>query len=133
MNIILEDMMNKEIIFKEESYQIIGICMEIHRILGKGYLEIVYKDALEYELKKIGIPFDREKKFLIKYKDIFLSHTYNADFIVYESIILEIKCCSRIIDEHIKVTLNYLSVSNLKLGIIINFGEDSLKYKRLIL
>ena len=52
--------MNKEIIFKEESYQIIGICMEIHRILGKGYLEIVYKDALEYELKKIGIPFDRE-------------------------------------------------------------------------
>lgn len=121
------------LVYKEESYTIIGICMEIHRILGKGYLEIVYKDALEYELKKIGIPFDREKKFLIKYKDIFLSHSYNADFIVYENIILEIKCCSRIIDEHIKVTLNYLSVSNLKLGIIINFGEDSLKYKRLIL
>ncbi len=56
--------MHHEIIYKEESFQIVGICMEIHRILGKGYLEVVYKDALEYELKKLNIPFDREKKFL---------------------------------------------------------------------
>lgn len=125
--------MHTEIIYKEESFRVIGICMEIHRILGKGFLEIVYKDALEYELNRLNIPFDREKKFLIKYKDIILRHKYNADFIVYGKIILEIKCCSSIIDEHIKQTLYYLSVSNLKLGIIINFGEDSLKYKRLVL
>ena len=125
--------MDKEIIYKDESYHIIGICIKIHRILGKGYLEVVYKDALEYELKKVNIPYCREKKFKIKYKDITLDHTYNPDFVVYDKIILEIKCCSRIIDEHIKVTLNYLSVSNLKLGIVINFGEDSLKSKRLVL
>jgi len=103
--------------------------MEIHRILGKGFLEIVYKDALEFELKRNNIPFQREKEFLIKYKDIILPHKYSADFIAYEKIILEIKCKKGIIEEHTKQTLNYLSVSNIKLGIIINFGEDSLKYK----
>lgn len=122
-----------DIIYKEESYRIIGICMEIHRILGRGFLEIVYKDALEYELKKNNIPFEREKEFLIEYKDIILPHKYNADFIVYNKIILEIKSKKGIIEEHTKQTLNYLSVSNIKLGIIINFGEESLKYKRIVL
>jgi GxxExxY protein len=84
--------MNDEIIYKEESYKIIGICMEIHKILGKGFLEIVYKDALEIELKRNSIPFEREKPFLIKYKEIILPHKYHADFIVYDKIILEIKC-----------------------------------------
>ena len=125
--------MGDEFVYNDKSYRLIGICKEIQRILGKGYLESVYKDALEYELKLLKIPYEREKKFFIKYKDIFLKHFYNSDFIVYDKIILEIKCCSGIVNGHIKQTLNYLAVSKLKLGLIINFGEDSLKTKRIVL
>jgi GxxExxY protein len=125
--------MEGKILYREESYKLTGICMEIHRILGKGYLESVYKDALEYELKLCEIPYVREKKFNIKYKDIILKHSYFADFIVFDKIILEIKCCNGIVNEHIKQTLNYLAVSKLNLGLIINFGEDSLKSKRIVL
>lgn len=95
--------MSEEIIYKDESYKIIGICMEIHRILGKGFLEIVYKDALEFELKKNYIPFQREKEFLIKYKDIILPHKFSADFIAYDKIILEIKCKKGVIQEYSRI------------------------------
>ncbi|MEO8665275.1 MAG: GxxExxY protein [Ignavibacteria bacterium] len=122
-----------EIILKEESYKIIGICMEVHNKLGTGFLESVYKDAIEYEFFKSDIFFIREKAYKIKYKEIMLKHKFFADFVVFNKIILEVKCCTDIIDEHIKQTVNYLSVSNLKLGIIVNFGEGSLKYKRILL
>ena len=121
-----------ELIYKEDFYKIIGICMEVHRNLGRGFLEIVYKDALEYEFNKNNIPFEREKRYEIPYKEIILQHKYNADFVVFDKIILEVKTVNGIIDEFIKQTLNYLSVSKNKLGIIVNFGEDSLKYKRLV-
>ena len=122
-----------ELIYKEEFYKIIGICMEVHRLLGRGFLEIIYKDALEYECKKNNIPFQREKEYKIPYKEIILQHMYYADFLLFDKIILEVKAINGIIDEFIKQTLNYLSASNNKLGIIVNFGEDSLKYKRLVL
>ncbi|MCH7722096.1 MAG: GxxExxY protein [Bacteroidetes bacterium] len=122
-----------ELIYKEEFYKIIGICMEVHRLLGRGFLEIIYKDALEYECKKNNIPFQREKEYKIPYKEIILQHMYYADFVLFDKIILEVKAINGIIDEFIKQTLNYLSASNNKLGIIVNFGEDSLKYKRLVL
>ncbi len=121
-----------ELIYKEEFYKIIGICMEVHRQLGRGFLEIIYKDALEYEFRKNNIPYEREKGYEIPYKEIILQHKYYADFVVFDKIILEIKAVNGIIDEFIKQTLNYLSASNNKLGIIVNFGEDSLKYKRLV-
>lgn len=70
---------------KEETHTIIGICMEVHRILGKGLLEIVYKDALEYEFKTKAIAFEREKEYSIQYKDITLPHKFFADFIVFNS------------------------------------------------
>lgn len=124
--------MNSEILYEQESFRIIGICMEIYRILGKGFLEAVYKDALEYELKTSQIPFQRETQFLIKYKEIILKHRFCADFVLYEKILLEIKCGNNIIDQHVSKTLNYLKASELRLGMIINFGEDSLKFKRLI-
>ncbi len=72
-----------DIYLKEESYKIIGICMEVHKILGKGHSEFVYKDALEYEFKLNSIPFEREKMYEIEYKDIFLPRKYVADFVVY--------------------------------------------------
>jgi len=122
-----------ELIYKDECFRIVGICMEIHKMLGRGFSENVYKDALEYEFKGSSIPYQREKEYAINYKNTVLPHKFYADFVVYDKIILEIKCGQNIIDEHVKQTLNYLAVSKCLLGIIVNFGEDSLKYKRLVL
>ncbi len=121
-----------ELYKKEEYYTIIGICMEVHRILGGGLLEIVYKDALEYEFRKNNIPFEREKEFEIKYKDVVLEHKFYADFIVFGEIILEVKTAKVIGDEHIAQTLNYINLSWNKLGIIVNFKNRSLEHKRVI-
>lgn len=120
------------LIYGEDVYEIIGVCMEIHRILGKGFNEIVYKDAMEYEFKLKGWNYSREKKFEIPYKDIMLDHSYNADFIYKNKIILEVKAQQGVIQDHFQQTINYLAASKLKLGLIINFGEDSLKFKRVI-
>jgi GxxExxY protein len=122
-----------DILYKVESYEIIGICMEVHRILGKGLLESVYKEAIEYELKKRNIQYIKEQKFKIEYKDIILEHHFFADFVIDNKIILEIKAIESLQDIHVKQTLNYLAISKLKLGLLINFGEDSLKYKRIVL
>jgi GxxExxY protein len=125
--------MEEKIIYKEESFLIIGFCMEVHKILGKGFNEIIYKDAIEYEFKHNDIPFDREKEFDIVYKGITLPRKYNADFVVYDKIILEIKAIESITNSNIRQTLNYLAVSKYKLGLLVNFGEDSLVYKRIVL
>ena len=122
-----------EIIYKDESFKIIGLCMEVHNNLGKGFLEIVYKDALEYEFRKNNIPFEREKEYIVNYKDIILPHKFYADFVVFDKIILEVKGMSGIAEEFIAQTINYLKVSGLKLGLIVNFGELSLQYKRVVL
>lgn len=122
-----------DIIYKEESFKIIGLCMEVHNNLGKGFLQIVYKDALEYEFRKNNIPFEREKEYDVNYKEIILPHKYYADLVVFDKIILEVKGMTGIADEHIAQTLNYLKVSGCKLGLIVNFGELSLQYKRVVL
>ncbi len=122
-----------EIIYKEESFRIIGLCMEVHNNLGKGFLEIVYKDAIEYEFRKNNIPFEREKEYEVNYKDIILLHKFYADFVLFDKIILEVKGMAGIAEEHIAQTLNYLKVSGCKLGLIVNFGELSLQYKRVVL
>lgn len=124
--------MNK-LIYQEEGYKIIGLCMEVHRELGRGLLEAVYKDALEYEFKHNHIPFEREKAYPVKYKDIILPHEFFADFVVYGNIILEVKARSKIVDEFIKQTLNYMAIAKCPLGLLVNFGEPSLTYKRLVL
>ncbi len=122
-----------ELYLKKEAYSIIGICMEVHKILGKGHSEKVYGDALEYEFRKNNIPYSREFKFNIEYKEIVLPTYYFADFLVFDEIILEIKAIQELSKSEIKQTLNYLAASKNKLGILVNFGEDSLKYKRIIL
>lgn len=122
-----------ELYLKEETYKIIGICMEVHKILGKGHSEIIYGDALEYEFNKNKIPYNREMKFNISYKEIILPHFYYSDFVVFDEIILEIKAISELTNSEIKQTLNYLAASKNKLGLLVNFGEDSLKYRRIIL
>lgn len=122
-----------ELIFKNEFYKVIGICMEVHRNLGRGLLEIVYKDALEYEINLNNIPFAREKENEIKYKNIILSHKFYADFVVYENIILEIKAVNSFAEDFTKQVLNYMAIAKSKLGILVNFGEASLRYKRFVL
>ncbi|MES2003932.1 MAG: GxxExxY protein [Bacteroidota bacterium] len=118
---------------QEDTYQIIGIGMSIHRILGKGFLEIVYKDAFEYELKARRIQYERERQFEVAYKDIILPHKFYADFVIENKLILEIKSKSGIIDEHYAQVLNYLAVSKLQVGLILNFHDKSLQYKRVVL
>ncbi|MEO5943808.1 MAG: GxxExxY protein [Ferruginibacter sp.] len=122
-----------EILFKEESYKIIGLCMKIHSVLGLGLKEINYKDAMEIEFLEENISYEREKRFVVKYKNKILRNPYVADFIIDDSIILEIKSSVAIIDAHVAQAISYLSVSGLKLALIINFGEKSLTYKRVIL
>jgi GxxExxY protein len=122
-----------DLYLKEEAYKIIGICMEVHTILGKGHSEIIYGDALEYEFKKNKIPYNREMKFNITYKEIILPHHYFSDFLIFDQIILEIKAIQQLSSSEIKQTLNYLAASKNKLGLLVNFGEDSLRYKRIIL
>jgi len=121
-----------DILFKEESYKIIGACFEVHNILGHGFKEAVYKDALEFELSKLNIPFAKEKPYSITYKEQKLKHYFIADFVVYDTIILEIKTGGYIGDPYIKQTLNYLKASGLRLGMVINFGAPKLEYQRVI-
>jgi len=88
---------------------------------------------VEYEFKRKEYPYEREKEFPIHYKEIMLPHKFYADFVVFEKIILEIKSCSGITDEFIAQTLNYLAASKLRVGLIVNFGMNSLEYKRVVL
>ena len=119
--------------YKDESYEIIGKCMEVHNNLGAGFLEIVYKDALEYDFLKANIPYEREKKYEVNYKGKILPHKFYADFVIYDKIILEVKGTKAIADEFIAQALNYLKVSNNKLALVVNFGELKLNYKRIVL
>lgn len=125
--------MTHELIYKEEAYQIIGNCMEVHNELGGGFLEVVYKDALEYEFKNSGLAYCRQKEYEVQYKDIVLPHKFYADFVVFEKIILEVKSVSQISDEHLARTINYLKVSNNKLALLVNFNKASLEFKRIVL
>jgi GxxExxY protein len=121
------------IIHKEESYQIIGICMEVHNNLGAGFSEIVYKDALELEFKNAKIEYSREKEYAVNYKGIILSHKFYADFVIFDKIILEVKGKNKIADEDIAQCINYLKVSENNLALLVNFGEPKLNYKRIVL
>ena len=117
----------------EETYKIIGICMEVHRTLGPGLLEVIYKDALEIEFKENNIVFEREKEFIIDYKGKILPHKFYADFIVNEDIILEVKAVKEFSKEHMAQVLNYLKLANSEIGLLVNFQTKSLEYKRFAL
>ncbi|MBT3209226.1 MAG: GxxExxY protein [Bacteroidetes bacterium] len=122
----------EKLIYKEEAYKIIGCAIEVHKELGCGFLEAVYQEALEIEFYKKQIPFVREKRLLINYKGIQLKKEYIADFICYNQIIVEIKALTTLKPEHQSQVLNYLKATGNKLGLLINFGSQSLQYKRMI-
>jgi GxxExxY protein len=123
---------SNKIIFKNESYQIVGKCYDVFNHLGPGFLEILYKDALEYEFGKAGIKFERERKYCVKYKNIILPHHFYADFVVDDKIILEVKSVSSMPDEFIARCINYLKVSGNRLALLVNFGQVELKYMRIV-
>jgi GxxExxY protein len=121
------------IIYKEESYSIVGCMFDVYNQLGSGFSEIVYKDAIEYEFKLRSIPFEREKQYSVKYKDIILPHKFYADFVVMDKIILEIKSIEVLNDKHLAQSINYLKVSNCKLALLVNFHKDFLDHQRIVL
>ena len=122
-----------ELLYQDETYKIIGICFDVHNQLGPGFAEIVYKDALEYEFRTQNIFFEREVEYSVFYKTVVLPHKFYADFVVFEHIILEVKGIQRLAREHIAQTINYLKVSGNDVGLLVNFGETKLTYKRLVL
>lgn len=124
---------NEEYPFQEETGTIIKLGYEIHRQLGAGFLEIVYKDAFEYEFEVNNIAYVREQEYAIKYKQRILKHKFYADFVVFNNVILEIKAKEGgIAEEDYAQTINYLRVSRCKVGLILNFARLKLEVKRVI-
>lgn len=125
------DAANK-ILYKEESFVIIGACMKVHRTLGAGFLEAVYEEALEKEFHIQNIPFKRQVKLSLYYDNELMKKQYRADFVCYDAIILEIKAVSQIPVAFYTQLTNYLRCTNMEVGMLINFGRPSLNYKRMI-
>ncbi len=125
-------MKTTSILLKEESYNIIGACMTVHTELGCGLLEAIYQEALEEEFKILGLPYNREKSLEVFYKNKKLNKRYQADFICYNKIIIELKALSSIDSKHESQIINYLNITKSKVGLLINFGNKSLEYKRFV-
>ena len=115
-----------EYFLKDECYKIIGCSMEVHKTLGNGFLEAVYQEALALEFTEQKVPFHKEKEIEILYKDRILNKKYNADFLCFDQIIVELKAISELTENNYKQLFNYLKATGLKLGLIINFGSESL-------
>jgi GxxExxY protein len=122
-----------KLIYEEESYQIIGAAQEVHGILGAGFQEAVYQEALAIEFENKNIPYELEKELRIKFKDRYLDKKYSADFVCFDKIIVELKALALLTNDHMAQVINYLKAPDFKLGLLINFGEKSLKVKRLAL
>ncbi|PKQ65784.1 NADH:ubiquinone oxidoreductase [Labilibaculum filiforme] len=126
--------MNKNnFLYKNECFKIIGSCMTVHSELGFGFLEAVYQEALELELRSNSIPYIRESQIDISYKGNLLSKYYLADFLCFDEIIIELKAVKTLEDIHAAQILNYLKATKKRIGLLINFGTNSLQYKRFIL
>ncbi|MFH1852657.1 MAG: GxxExxY protein [Candidatus Neomarinimicrobiota bacterium] len=121
----------KDYLYKELTYQIIGAAMEVHKILGSGFLESVYEEAFVVELKNQNIPFEQQKKFVVDYKGVNIKESI-GDLVVDGKVIVELKAIKQIGDIERAQLLNYLNVTKLKLGLLMNFGGKSLEYERII-
>jgi len=121
-----------EFLYKKETFDIIGVAMEVHNELGPGFLEAVYQEAFEIELINQNIPYEREKVLTIFYKKEKLKREFTADFFCFGKIIVELKALSSLEGNHEAQLLNYITATNTKVGLLINFGAKSLEYKRMI-
>ena len=122
------------IVYKEESYKIVGAAFNVYNGLGPGFLEAVYQEALEIELQKQGVPFEREKELKIQYDGVELKQTYKADFVCFGKIIVELKAVSSLENAHRSQVYNYLRATGYKLGLLLNFGSsDELEKERIVI
>ena len=120
-----------EILYRDEAYKIIGCCMQVHGVLGAGFLEEVYQEALEREFADAGIPYEREAKLTVMYRGEPLQKKYFADFVCYGKIIVELKAVSALSDAHCAQVTNYLKATGYQLGLLVNFGNlQQLQYVR---
>lgn len=124
--------MENKIVHKDESFNIIGAAMEVHKVVGCGFTEPLYQDALEEELRLRDIPFDREKTYYFTYKGKRLDKIFRPDFVCYNKVIVELKTVADFTDEHYAQVYNYLKATGMGLGPLINFGKKSLEYKRIL-
>ncbi len=122
------------IIYKEESYKVVGAAFKVYNALGHGFLEAVYQEALEIEFQRQGIPYEREKELKIQYDGVELKQTYKADFVCFGKIIVELKAVNALDDAHRSQVYNYLHATGYKLGLLLNFGNsDELEKERIVL
>lgn len=122
------------IYYKQESYDIIGAAMQVYNILGPGFVEAVYQEALEIEFQRRGIPYEREKELNVYYDGVLLQKKFQPDFICYDKIIIELKAVMELDDMNRVQVYNYLKATGMKLGLLINFGHpDILEYERKVL
>jgi GxxExxY protein len=120
-----------ELLYKRLTYKIIGAAMEVHNILGPGFLEAVYQTSFAYELELRGIPIQEQVRLLVGYKEI-VSGEYCADFLVDDKVIVEIKAVSILNEIHEAQLINYLKATDYRVGLLINFGAASLEHERRI-
>ena len=121
------------IIYKDESYNIVGAAFHVYNKLGFGFLEAVYQEALEIEFQRRNIPYEREKELNIIYDGVQLKQTYKADFVCYGKIIVELKAVSELDDAHRPHVYNYLHATGYRLGLLLNFGcSDELEKERIV-
>ena len=124
--------MEQEYLYQSETYKIIGAMMEVHKTLGSGFLEAVYQEALAIEFETQKIPYVKEKKLILFYKEVQLEKFYIPDFLCYDKIVVDLKALSALTPTHDSIMLNYLNATKFRVGLLGNFGEKSLKYKRLV-
>ncbi len=123
--------MGEEYKYKELTGKIIGCAMQVHSEIGCGFQEVIYGRCLAVELDELGISYQREIEMPILYKGKDVG-TRRVDFLIEDKVLVELKAISAIDDSHIAQTINYLEVFNLEVGLLINFGETSLKFKRFV-
>ncbi len=122
------------IIFKEESYEVVGAALKVYNTLGHGFLEAVYQEALGIEFQRRNIPYEREKELKIVYDGVELRQTYKADFVCFGKIIVELKAVNALDDAHRSQVYNYLHATGYRLGLLLNFGcSDELEKERIVL
>ena len=123
-----------ELLYKDEVYSIVGAAIEVHKIMGCGFLEEVYQECLEKELGFRKIPFKPQVKLEVEFKGEILKRSkYRADFVCYDKIIVEIKALDRLISKHESQLINYLNATKMKVGVLINFGSyGRLEWKRFV-
>jgi len=123
-----------ELLLKDEVYRVVGAAIEVHKHLGHGFLEPIYQEALELELTARALPFHAQQELHVQYKGATLKRTYVADFICFDCLIVEIKALKQLTSIEESQILNYMKVTGLKVGLLINFGASGkLEWKRLVL